>query len=90
MAEDRQTRLRRLSMRSIRRGIREMDLILGAFSDTALESMSDADLAAYEVLLAENDHDLYRWITGQTVPPAPFALLVERIAAVAGRQVRPL
>jgi antitoxin CptB len=90
MAEDRPTRLRRLRMRSIRRGIREMDLILGAFCETALESMPDADLAAYEALLAENDHELFRWITGQSAPPASLAPLVERITGAAGGQAGPL
>jgi antitoxin CptB len=79
MAEDRQIRIRRLRMRSMRRGIREMDLILGAFSTAELEGMPDVDLTRYEAFLAENDHDLYLWITGQTDPPAAYAALVARI-----------
>jgi antitoxin CptB len=64
----------------MRRGIREMDLILGAFAQTALDAMPEGDLAAYEALLAENDHDLYLWCTGQAEVPAGHAGLVSRVA----------
>ena len=47
MAEAREApeaRLKRMKMRSMRRGIREMDLILGAFADTQLAEMAPAEL----------------------------------------------
>ena len=53
-----QIRLRRLRMRSWRRGMKEMDLILGHFSDDELAGLSGAELDAYEALLSENDQDL--------------------------------
>lgn len=83
MSEDRETRLKRLAMRSMRRGIKEMDLILQAFATAELAGMGDADLDLYDALLAENDHDLYAWITGQAVPPVTLAGLVGRIASAA-------
>lgn len=76
---DRDTTLRRLHMRSIRRGIKEMDLILGHFAKNGLRDLSDADLAEYEVMLQENDQELYTWMNGQVAPPARFAALVARI-----------
>ncbi len=63
--EPRDTRLRRLRMRSMRRGIKEMDLILQDFAQRRLADMSDADLALYDRLLSENDHDLYAWVAGR-------------------------
>jgi antitoxin CptB len=87
--EDRDTRVKRLKMRSMRRGIREMDMILIAFSETALDGMSDDDLAQYDVLLCENDHDLYQWITGQGTPPSELAPLVQRIVIMANGLIRP-
>ena len=39
MEEDRDVRLRRLRLRSWRRGIREMDLILGGYADGALAGL---------------------------------------------------
>lgn len=89
MQEARETRIRRLGMRSMRRGIREMDLILGAFAEGALAEMSEADLSLYEALLEENDHDLYLWVTGQQAAPDALAGLVARIAATARGLTRP-
>jgi antitoxin CptB len=89
MAEDRETRIKRLKLRSMRRGIREMDMILIAFSDQALQGMTDDELARYDVLLSENDHDLYQWISGQMAAPDALAPLVARIAAMAEGLTRP-
>ena len=79
MTED--VRLKRLRIRSWRRGIKEMDLILGGFCDAQLAGLPEAELALYEELLEENDHDLYRWVSGQVPPPDRFAALLARIAA---------
>lgn len=76
-------RLKRLGMRSVRRGIREMDLILGRFAETALPGLPDDELRLYDALLSENDHDLYQWITGQAAAPERFAALIARIARLA-------
>lgn len=78
--ETAENRLKRLRMRSWRRGIKEMDLVLGRFSDDHLDTLSDADLDVYEALLQENDQDLLRWITGQDPIPEQFADLFGRIA----------
>ncbi|WP_206050255.1 succinate dehydrogenase assembly factor 2 [Oceaniglobus ichthyenteri] len=73
-------RVKRLYMRSIRRGIKEMDLILGAYADAGLARLSPEWLDLYDDLLSENDHDLYQWVTGQTATPAHFAPLIDDIA----------
>ena len=79
LSEAPDARLRRLRMRSWRRGTREMDLILGPFADAHLASMPPAELDLYEDLLAENDQDLYGWMTGRESPPDRFADLVARV-----------
>ena len=84
MAEAREApeaRLKRMKMRSMRRGIREMDLILGAFADTQLAAMAPAELDLYDALLSENDHDLYQWVSRQSEVPARYGALIGRIAA---------
>lgn len=58
-------RLKRLHMRSWRRGMKEMDLILGRFADDRLASLPAGDLDLYERLLSENDQDLYLWVTAR-------------------------
>ncbi|RDW13665.1 succinate dehydrogenase assembly factor 2 [Paracoccus thiocyanatus] len=74
-------------MRSWRRGTKEMDLILGPFADSQLERLDPDELDLYEALLAENDQDLYPWITarlGDARPgPQPLLPLLDRVAAFA-------
>ena len=79
-----QDRIKKLRMRSWRRGMKEMDLILGPYADRALAEMDAADLDAYEALLEENDQDLYLWVTGARPCPERIAALVARIAEAAG------
>ncbi|MBX3495727.1 MAG: succinate dehydrogenase assembly factor 2 [Parvibaculum sp.] len=69
-AEEHRARLRRIGFRSWHRGIREMDLILGHFSDNMLESLSFPELDQYEALLEAEDTSLYNWITGREPVPA--------------------
>lgn len=83
MTETRETRLKRMTMRSWRRGTKEMDLILGPYADARLAAMEGAALDLYDALLAENDQDLYPWITGAAPVPARFAGLIAEIAAFA-------
>ncbi len=80
MTEARETRIKRMKMRSMRRGIKEMDLILTAYADRHLSSMDEAGLDTYDALLHENDQDLYQWVTGQARPPARLAELIADIA----------
>ena len=81
MAEMREIRVKRLKMRAMRRGIREMDLILSAYADARLEDMSEGELNLFDQLLGENDQDLYAWVTGQSPAEAAFAAMIEEIAA---------
>lgn len=79
-----ENRLKRLAMRSMRRGIKEMDIILKKYADGHLPAMSDAELDEYEALLAQNDQDLYQWVSGQQPAPEGFAALIEKIATYTG------
>lgn len=67
-----ETRLNRIRFRAWRRGFREADLILGPFSDRHARSMSEEQLSRFEVLLDQDDHDLYAWILGEAETPAEF------------------
>lgn len=89
MIEERSIRERRLRMRSIRRGIREMDLILSDFVDRNLSGLDEAELGTYEALLQENDHDIYTWILGTAQAPVRYDALIRRIAAGAKGVVKP-
>lgn len=80
MPETSDTRIKRLKMRSMRRGIKEMDIILSAYADNSLAQMSESDITLFDTLLNENDQDLYSWVTGQTVPPEKFTDMLADIA----------
>lgn len=77
-------RLRRLRMRSWRRGMKEMDLILGPFADGPLAGLSEEFLLQYEQVMSENDQDLYRWTTarmkGQSDGPEALGPILDIIA----------
>lgn len=82
MPELQQTaQIKRLRMRSWRRGTKEMDMILGPFSDGALGKLDADDLARYEALLQENDQDLYQWFSGQVAAPAQHLPMIAKVQA---------
>jgi len=83
MTETAEARLKRMAMRSWRRGTKEMDLVLGPWADAHLASLDEETLVTYDRLLGENDQDLMAWILGQQEPPAWVAPLLARIAAFA-------
>ena len=81
MSEPDETRRKRLRMRSWHRGTREMDLILGRFADARLAGLDPARLDSFDLLLSENDHDLYRWVAGAESTPQRFEEIVGLIRA---------
>lgn len=85
MSELREHRLKRMRMRSMRRGTKEMDILMMRFADAHLDAMDEAELDLLDRVLEENDQDLYRWITGQAAAPDPLAPLIDRIAVEADR-----
>ncbi|SIQ03795.1 antitoxin CptB [Rhizobium sp. RU20A] len=75
-------RRRRILFRAWHRGIREMDLILGTFAETELPTLDEAELDELERIMAEEDNDLVKWITGEKPLPEVFdTALFARIAA---------
>jgi antitoxin CptB len=88
MGETAEARLKRMTMRSWRRGTKEMDLVLGPFADAHLAGLSEADLQTYDALLAENDQDLMAWVLGQSAPPEALAPLLARITAFAETRLK--
>ena len=70
---------KRLSIRSWRRGTKELDLILGRFSDTNLSSLELDQLDLYEQLLANDDHVIHGWLFGKEEGPKTFSGLIKQI-----------
>jgi antitoxin CptB len=63
---------RRILFRAWRRGMREMDLVMGQFADSNLPAMSEAELDAFERLLDAHDPQVLAWITGEEKTPLEF------------------
>ena len=80
MTELPEHRIKRLVMRSMRRGIKEMDIILSAYATENLVKMDEATITLYDRLLDENDQDLYQWVTGQVAAPERFRQMIAKIS----------
>jgi antitoxin CptB len=65
-------RRRRLLFRSWRRGTREMDLIMGRFTEAVIAELTDEDVVAFERISDVADPDLYAWLTGKEPVPADY------------------
>ncbi|MBF9030167.1 succinate dehydrogenase assembly factor 2 [Rhodobacterales bacterium HKCCE3408] len=82
MSEAPEIRRKRVRMRAEHRGMREMDLILGAWAAARLDGADPATLDAFEALLEEPDQDIYAWVTGREAAPVSHAALVSDLARV--------
>lgn len=83
MSEDTETRRKRLKIRAWRRGIKEMDLLIGGYADAHLATMSEADLDEFERLMEEHDQDLLAYSTGLKPVPEAIAPMLARLIASA-------
>jgi antitoxin CptB len=63
-------RRKRLLFRAWRRGVREMDLIVGRFADVHIDKFDDAALDDFERLIEVPNAELYAWVTGEVHAPA--------------------
>ena len=70
---------KRLSIRSWRRGTKELDIILGQFSDTNLTEFKISELNLYEQFLSNDDYLIYNWLFGKEDSPKIFKSLIESI-----------
>ena len=72
MTDDLDKQRKRLQFRSIRRGTKESDLVIGAFAEANLSQMNARQLDQFEALLERNDPDVLSWIIGLADPPTEF------------------
>ena len=87
---DRETRLRRIIFRANHRGMKEMDILLGGFAKTHLESLSDADLHRFELLMTVLDQEFYAILVGDKPVPSPLDHdLMHRLIDYTHNQAKP-
>jgi antitoxin CptB len=66
--------------RATHRGIKEMDLLLGGFVASNLDSFSETDIGELERIMDIPDQDMLTWATRQApVPPEQCSALLSRI-----------
>ena len=76
---------KKLSIRSWRRGTKELDLILGRFSDGNIRKFEKFELYVYKQLLSNDDHLIYSWLFEKEETPEIFKLMVKKIQESMGR-----
>ena len=67
---DLETRRKRLLYRSIYRGNKENDILLGQFARAHIDSFDVSELDQYERLLEIGDNQIYDWVSGKEAVPA--------------------
>ncbi len=72
MNESSQARRKRLIHRSVYTGMKETDILLGAFARAHVPTFDERQLDAYEHLLSAGDPNTLDWATGRAEPPAEF------------------
>ncbi len=66
-----------------RRGLLELDIVLGRFLDQELDALSPADREAFKALLELSDNDLWDMVSGRTeAEPGPQDRLIKRLRSL--------
>ncbi len=79
---DLEARRKRLLYRSVYRGNKENDILLGQFARAHIALFDAAELDQYERLLATGDNDIFDWVSGQVpVPPEADTPVLRKLMA---------
>ena len=73
LQETTETRRKRLLWRASHRGTRELDLLLGGFVRSRLDSLSAAEIDELETIIGLPDPDLMSWLLGEMPVPPSYA-----------------
>lgn len=65
-----------------RRGMRELDQLLGWYLDARYAKTDDAAKASFSSLLEQQDPELWNWLSGRATPPqSGWRLIIDEIRA---------
>lgn len=79
---DIETQRKRLLYRSVYRGNKENDILLGQFARAHIASFDAAELEQYDRLLAAGDNDIFDWVSGQlAIPPEADTPVLRKLLA---------
>lgn len=80
--ESLEAKRKRLLFRSRHRGSRELDILLGRFAATHLARLDADQLDRYEAVLANDDPEIFAWVSGREPVPAALDTDVMRLLKV--------
>jgi antitoxin CptB len=72
MSESLEIRRKRLIHRSVYTGMKETDILLGAFARAHVPDFTAEELGEYENLLGAGDPNILDWALGRAAPPAAY------------------
>ena len=81
---------RKLRFRSLRRGTKESDLVIGGFAEEHLDLLTEKQLVSFEALLDENDQDVLSWVIEMTPPPPTHDTDVLKLIKYFKKQLKPI
>ncbi|MES2678053.1 MAG: succinate dehydrogenase assembly factor 2 [Pseudomonadota bacterium] len=65
--------------RSLHRGCKETDILLGVFAQNKINDLSDEELELYSQLILEDDAFIYDWILQKIPTPENYQNLIQNI-----------
>lgn len=83
-------RRKRLLFRAWHRGTREMDLLMGRYAESAIDTLTDGELTILEGLIEVPDRDLFAWITEADAVPENYDTAVYRALKAFHTHAKPL
>ena len=82
-------RRRKVLFRAWRRGVREMDLIVGRFADAHIDKFDDVGLDDFERLIEAPNAELYAWVIGaESVPAVHDTAVLAELRAFHSKKVQ--
>ena len=70
MPDSLDTRRKRLLFRCCHLGMAENDILFGRFAKARLRHLSDEQVGRFEMLIEQDDNDLFNWVSGkEAIPP---------------------
>ena len=76
---DREIIIKTLLYRSLHRGCKETDILLGIFAKDKVANFNNEELQLYSELISEDDVFIYDWILQKTPVPEKYQTLIENI-----------
>lgn len=77
--QEKQNLIRELLYRSIHRGCKETDYLIGKFAKEKLQNFDEEKLQLFQQFIVEDDLLIYDWILGKQLTPDKYLLLIKEM-----------